>query len=188
MNPAGRHSARTGTPRSLGDIQKALHQQVVYARRRLTFSDLERQVARREACPRALVRTAIRCLIEQGILEYSYTFGQSYIVMSFRHPVHVSSLFTIVPPGYAGDLPPHRHPVAIAPVFLLEVAAIQQRVWRFRPLRRDGVILGRKVNRPLKRRLISVRDPAFWRLRRPVWGPKRSWRWMWMPVPDRKQA
>lgn len=81
----------------------------------MTFSDLERQVARREDCPRSLVRSAIRSLIEQGILEYTYTFGQSYLVMSFRNPVDVSPLFTIIPPGYTGDIASHRHRIAIAP-------------------------------------------------------------------------
>lgn len=110
-----RDSERTGTHCSPAHIQKKVHQQVVDSRRRLTFSDLERQVARREDCPRSLVRAAIRGLIEQGILEYTYTFGQSYLVMSFRHPVDVGTLFTIVPPGYAGDLPIYRHRIAIAP-------------------------------------------------------------------------
>ena len=62
-----------------------------------------------------MVRSAIRGLIEQGILEYTYTFGQSYLVMSFRHPVDVSPLFTIIPPDYAGDMSSHRHRIAIAP-------------------------------------------------------------------------
>ena len=106
---------RPGALPSLAHIQKAVYQQVIDSLRRLTFSDLERQAARREGCPRSLVRSAIRGLIEQGIIEYTYTFGQSYLVMSFRHPVDVSPLFTIIPPGYAGDTASHRHRIAIAP-------------------------------------------------------------------------
>ncbi len=106
---------RTGALPSLAYIQNAVHQQAIDSRRHLTFSDLERQVAHREDCPRSLVRPAIRGLIEQGILEYTYMFGQSYLVMSFRHPVDVSPLFTIIPPGYTGGIASQRHRIAIAP-------------------------------------------------------------------------
>jgi ribosomal protein L11 methyltransferase len=61
------------------------------------------------------VRAAIRGLIEQGALEYRYTFGQSYLAMSFRKPVDVSARFTIVPPDYSGNLPTHQYRIAIAP-------------------------------------------------------------------------
>jgi len=110
-----RDMGRTNARCSPAHIQKKVHQQVVDARRRLTFYDLERQIALLEDCPRSLVRSAIRSLIEQGILEYTYTFGQSYLVMSFRNPVDVSPLFTIIPPGYAGDIASHRHRITIAP-------------------------------------------------------------------------
>lgn len=111
----GRHHKHTNAHSALAPIQKTIHQQVIASRRRLTFSDLERRIAHQEDCPRPAVRAAIRGLIEQGLLEYQYTFGQSYLVMSFRHPVDVSSLFTIVPPDYSGDLPTHPYRIAIAP-------------------------------------------------------------------------
>ena len=115
MSPAGRHITRTSAHPALAHIQKKIHQQVIGSRRRLTFSDLERQVAHQQNCPRADVRAAIRGLIEQGILEYRYTFGQSYLSISFRKPVDVSARFTIVPPDYSGNLPTHQYPIAIAP-------------------------------------------------------------------------
>lgn len=98
-------------PRFL-DMAMAL---VVGARHRWTARELERHIARLEACPRALVRSAIRRLITQGLLEYSYTFGQSYLVISFRHPVDVGRGFTIMPPDYSGPMAPHRLPLVIGP-------------------------------------------------------------------------
>jgi ribosomal protein L11 methyltransferase len=92
-----------------------VHDKVAESRRRLTFKDLEKQIAAIDGVPKSLVRTAIRSLIEAGILEYRYTFGQSYLELSFRHPVEVGNVFTIVPPGYTGQLPPHRLPIAISP-------------------------------------------------------------------------
>lgn len=111
----GRHPKHTNAHAALAPIQKTIHQQVINARRRFTFSDLERRIAHQEDCPRTTVRAAIRGLIEQGILEYRYMFGQSYLAMSFRNPVHVSAQFTIVPPDYSGNLPTHPHRIAIAP-------------------------------------------------------------------------
>jgi len=92
-----------------------VHDKVAVSRRRLTFKDLEKQITAIDGVPKSLVRAAIRSLIEAGILEYRYTFGQSYLELSFRNPVDVSDVFTIVPPGYTGIIPPHRHPIAIAP-------------------------------------------------------------------------
>jgi ribosomal protein L11 methyltransferase len=92
-----------------------IHEKVTVSRRRLTFKDLEKQIGAIDGVPKSLVRAAIRSLIEAGILEYRYTFGQSYLELSFRNPVEVSNVFTIVPPGYTGQLPPHRLPIAIAP-------------------------------------------------------------------------
>ncbi|MCB2166325.1 MAG: 50S ribosomal protein L11 methyltransferase [Deltaproteobacteria bacterium] len=92
-----------------------IHEKVTVSRRRLTFKDLEKQIGAIDGVPKSLVRAAIRSLIEAGILEYRYTFGQSYLELSFRNPVEVSNVFTIVPPGYTGQLPPHRLPIAISP-------------------------------------------------------------------------
>jgi len=91
-----------------------VHDTVAVSRRRLTFKDLEKQIAAIDGVPQSLVRTVIRSLIEAGTLEYRYTFGQSYLALSFRNPVDVGDLFTIVPPGYTGQLPSHRLPLAIS--------------------------------------------------------------------------
>ncbi|MGD9330486.1 MAG: 50S ribosomal protein L11 methyltransferase [Desulfobacterales bacterium] len=72
-------------------------------------------MALREGCPRARVRSAIRGLIEGGILEYSYCFGQSYLVASFHHPVDIGARLTIVPPGYRNGIAAHRQAIVIGP-------------------------------------------------------------------------
>ena len=61
------------------------------------------------------MRGVIRDLIAEGLLEYHYTFGQSYIIGSFRKPVRVATKFVIVPPDYTGKVPHGCHPIAIAP-------------------------------------------------------------------------
>ena len=87
--------------------------EVLRARHRWTPRDLESAIAARQACPRNQVRQAIRALVAEGRLEYSYTFGQSYLVMSFQHPVDIGARFTIIPPTYRGFIPSHRAPLAI---------------------------------------------------------------------------
>lgn len=115
MSLGGRRNGADDAHLPLDAIQQRIHDKVAESRRRLTFKDLERQLTAIDGVPKPFVRTAIRSLIEAGILEYRYTFGQSYLELSFRNPVDVSDVFTIVPPGYSGKLSPHRLPIAIAP-------------------------------------------------------------------------
>ena len=112
MGPYGKGLPIPGVP---GGIRQTVYEGVANAQSRMTASALERSVAQTESCSRRLVRDAIRWLIEEGLLEYRYTFGQSYLSLSFRRPVDVSSRFTIIPPGHVGKLPPERIPIAIAP-------------------------------------------------------------------------
>lgn len=96
-------------------IEAVVQAAVVMARRRWTPGALEREIAGREHFPRAAVRTAIRRLVERGILEYHYTFGQSYLVMSFRRPVAVGERFVIMPPDCKTVPWPGRLPLFLAP-------------------------------------------------------------------------
>lgn len=111
----GPHKEGPEVHATLTPLQKVVHAKIMNARRRWTFSHLERQLARQEGCSRSQAREAIRGLIEQGLIEYNYLFGQSYLVLSFLNPVHISPLFTIIPPGYKRDLETNRHGIAIAP-------------------------------------------------------------------------
>ena len=77
--------------------------------------DLVYEIAQQQNCPRSDVQSAIRRLVAEGVLEYHYTFGQSYLGVSFNHPVELPPRFTIVPPGHAGQMPPAKIPIVIAP-------------------------------------------------------------------------
>lgn len=115
MKPVGPDVPPASVAPEISSLQLAVRDCVDRSRRQVTVSELTRRVALRERCPRPLVRVAIRRLIEGGQLEYSYIFGQSYLVASFRQPVDISSRFTIVPPGHGAAVPAHRHAIAIAP-------------------------------------------------------------------------
>ena len=96
-------------------VETAVQAAVATARRRWTARDLEREIAARESCPREVVGTAIRRLVDGGILEYDYTFGQSYLVLSFHRPVAVGERFVILSPGCQDIAPADRVPLCLAP-------------------------------------------------------------------------
>ena len=77
--------------------------------------DLMHEIAQQQNCPRSDVQSAVRELVAEGVLEYHYTFGQSYLALSFNHPVELTPRFTIVPPGHICQMPPGRIPLVIAP-------------------------------------------------------------------------
>ena len=115
MSALGPITPAEGRGPNASGIENALEAFLISSPKRLTAADLERQVAVQEGCSRTLVRSGIRNLIERGVFEYSYTFGQSYLVLSFRYPVDVTSCLTIVPPYFAGRLASPRRAISIAP-------------------------------------------------------------------------
>jgi len=96
-------------------VRSAVRDRVANGQRRWTVRDLVHDMAPRQNGLRSVVRSAIRDLIADGLLEYRYTFGQSYLALSFRRPVALTSRFTIVPPNYGGALPSSTIPVVMAP-------------------------------------------------------------------------
>ncbi len=96
-------------------IRNAIQDRIFNAGRHHTMRDLVHEIAQQQNCSRSVVQSALRRLIAEGVLEYHYTFGQSYLGVSFAHPVELTSRFTIVPPGHAGQMPPAKIPLVIAP-------------------------------------------------------------------------
>lgn len=110
----------SGTKRDLvsdiaAQVRSAVRDRVVNGQRRWTVRDLVHDMAQGQTEHRSVVRAAIRDLIAEGVLEYRYTFGQSYLALSFRRPVALTSRFTIVSPRYSGALPSSTIPVVMAP-------------------------------------------------------------------------
>ncbi len=115
MSFTGSHDLPDAPEALVPALQQAVHDTIISSGRQLTASDLERQIAHQEGCPRRWVRAVVRHMIGKGTLEYSYTFGQSYLVQSFRNPVDISARFTIVPPEHQGSIADHRLALTISP-------------------------------------------------------------------------
>jgi ribosomal protein L11 methyltransferase len=108
-----RRGGETGPDAS--GIRAAIFDSLDTSRQLLTAATLERRVSSDTGYPRDTVRGAIRWLIMEGVLEYQYTFGQSYLIRSFRKPVSVGARFVILPPDYSTAALPDCLPIAIAP-------------------------------------------------------------------------
>jgi ribosomal protein L11 methyltransferase len=61
--------------------------------------ELERNIYARISLDKKAIRKAIRCLVDEGILEYSEKNGMIRISLSFDRPVKISKNITIIPPG-----------------------------------------------------------------------------------------
>jgi ribosomal protein L11 methyltransferase len=96
-------------------IRKAVQDRILKARRQRTMRDLVNEIAQQQNCSKSDVQSAVRQLVAEGFLEYQYTFGQSYLTVSFSHPVALTPRFTVIPPGHAFQMPSAKIPIVIAP-------------------------------------------------------------------------
>lgn len=77
---------------------------VTEAENRLTPQALIKQTARARGVSTRCVKTAIRRLLDNGTLSYTYVFGATCIEPSFAKPVKITDHFTLHPPGITPDL------------------------------------------------------------------------------------
>lgn len=79
-------------------VASAVLQTIDRSRRRLTPGRLEAIVGRDRGIAPRQVRAAIRSLIHRGLIQYTYTFGSSFLERSFLRPSAVSRRITLIPP------------------------------------------------------------------------------------------
>jgi len=83
----------------LPDLDSAIRDAIAASSRRLTLTDLERRIFQRFRIGRRQVRQAVRRLLENKELQYTYTFGTSFLEASVNHPVFIPPRIWIVPSG-----------------------------------------------------------------------------------------
>lgn len=60
---------------------------------------LEKTVSEALGCGRKAVRSALKSLVEEGRLKYTYMFGCAFVEPSFDRPVRISERVVLKPPG-----------------------------------------------------------------------------------------
>ena len=76
-----------------------IHTVVTEAETRLTPQALIKQTTQARGVPARHVKSAIRTLLDNGSLSYTYVFGATCIEPSFAKPVKITDHFTLFPPG-----------------------------------------------------------------------------------------
>lgn len=70
----------------------------------LTQQDIEKELANRYFYPKKQIKQAIKALIAEQTLAYTYKYGHSFLEKSFNKPVRISNRVVLKPPGiqYSG--------------------------------------------------------------------------------------
>ncbi|NWF52188.1 MAG: 50S ribosomal protein L11 methyltransferase [Nitrospirae bacterium] len=80
-----------------GEIKKRIRYTVVNSNKRLVPIEVVKKVSYDMKVERKMVEVAIKELINEGILRYTY-FGNSFLQVSMDRPVHISKRIIIKPP------------------------------------------------------------------------------------------
>ena len=78
--------------------QKVL-ETVSESNKRLTPGDLEKRLSQKFITEKSLLKTAIRNLVADRELVYTYNFGCSFLEKSFNKPTRISNRIVLKPPG-----------------------------------------------------------------------------------------
>ena len=100
------------------DLDSVILTEIAGSTRRCTLPDLEKRLLRRFRIGRQQIRRAVRHLLETQKLQYTYTFGTSFLEVPVNHPLFIPPRIWITPPG----MTPHLEKGQIA-VFLQTGAA-----------------------------------------------------------------
>ena len=80
-------------------IRKKVFETVSESKRRLTLGELEKRLSHRLTTDKKAFKTAIRNLVEDRELVYTYNFGCSFLEKSFNKPTRISKRIVLKPPG-----------------------------------------------------------------------------------------
>ncbi len=87
----------------LNSLLEYIHTVVTDAETRLTPQALIKQTTQARGVSARCVKSAIRTLLDNGSLSYTYVFGATCIEPSFAKPVKITDHFTLFPPGINPD-------------------------------------------------------------------------------------
>lgn len=79
-------------------IREAVRKAVSKSRKKLNQGELEKSLSQKLSAPRIAVKTAIRDLVADRELAYTYHYGCSFLEKSFNKPTRISSRVVLKPP------------------------------------------------------------------------------------------
>ena len=95
---ASRETAK-GMLTDIKAIRKKVFETVSESKRRLTPGELEKRLSQRLTTDKKAFKTAIRNLVEDRELVYTYNFGCSFLEKSFNKPTRISKRIVLKPQG-----------------------------------------------------------------------------------------
>jgi len=89
---------------ALPDLDSAILKEIAESSRRLTLPDIERRLIQRFRIGRRQIRRTIRRLLERNQLQFTYTFGSSFLEVSVNHPRFIPPRIWLAPSGTTPNL------------------------------------------------------------------------------------
>ncbi|MDY6837332.1 MAG: 50S ribosomal protein L11 methyltransferase [Thermodesulfobacteriota bacterium] len=80
------------------EIEERVYKAVCESNRKLTPREVELACVKEIGTDRQRVKQAVRALVKQGALSYTYVYGTSFLEPSFDRPVRVSKRIVLKPP------------------------------------------------------------------------------------------
>lgn len=80
-------------------IKQKVTETVFESAKHLTQLDIEKQLANRYFYPKKQIKQAIKALVAEQTLAYTYKYGHSFLEKSFNKPVRISKYVVLKPPG-----------------------------------------------------------------------------------------
>lgn len=93
-----KETAQEFTP-SMALIREAVIAEVSESREKLTAPELEKRLKQILGARKTAIKTAIRKLVDDQELSYSYHYGSSFLEISFNKPTRISDHVVLKPPG-----------------------------------------------------------------------------------------
>lgn len=81
-------------------IKKEIIEKVTASPARITPQDLEKTIYETYSLDKIGAKAVLKDLVAQGELEYTYEFGNTYLVPSFNKPVRIAAHVVVKPPGH----------------------------------------------------------------------------------------
>jgi len=98
-----------------GFAKKRIWDLISFSPKRLTPADLERSLRTRSRVESRVIRRAVRELVAQGRIQYSYRLGCSFLEQSIQGVLRISEHLVLKPPQISYSPGPYEVVVALAP-------------------------------------------------------------------------